>query len=237
MAREMRSLVILLVSLAAVVFLAGCGSASSTSTTRSMPAARSSHVEPTATKTAVETAKQQVLRMILTTGDLGAFKLQSRGGETLKEQLPPKAERGYGALTRLVKETWLASEHSVVVYGGAHIQSNVNLFKSSAAVAAIFTLERHPGRHLLPVPRWFPTPVGAPPGADFTLWRNRRARVAIFQLGWQDSATMDFERAYITFPAKFTAAQIKAVGRSLALAAQAQSARIHRVVTATSNPA
>jgi hypothetical protein len=233
MPREMRSLLILPVSLAAVAFLAACGSASSTS--RSTPAARSSHIQRAATKNA--TAKRQVLRMILTTGDLGAFKLQSRGGETLKEQMPLKAQRGYALLTRLVKANWLASEHSVVVSGGAHIQSNVNLFKSSAAAGAIWDLNRHPGRHLQAVPQWFPMPVGAPPGADFTLWRNRRARVAVFQLGWQDGATMDFERAYITFPAKFTAAQVKEVGRSLALAARAQSARIHRVVTAGSTSA
>jgi uncharacterized lipoprotein YmbA len=184
----------------AAVSLAACGSSSAAHTTHATHAAHSE----SAAKPAAEVAKDGVAQMVLTTGDLGSFQLQSHGGETLRDQLPPKFERHHATVTRLVKANWLASEHSVLASpdGKVKLSTDVNLFKSSVAATAIWKLERDDGYRLQ---KMFHLPLGAPQGAEYDYQKNLRLRLAVFQLGWQEGATMNFERAIVPSSAKFTA--------------------------------
>jgi hypothetical protein len=237
MPRVLRLTVPTLVAL--LLTASGCGSAktggSSPTTRAATSASKATQPKPKGSSPA-QLAKRSVAAMVLTTGDLGSFRLQSRGGETLKEQLPPKVERHYAAVTRLVKTNWIASEHAILDApdGKSHIFTNVNLFKSSSAAMAIWKLEADDGaRH----ERRFATPAGAPAGAKFDYQWNPRRHSAVFQLGWQDGATMNFELAVFRFPLTFTTKQAREIGGLLSLAAQAQSRKIDSLVNQGSSSA
>jgi hypothetical protein len=136
---------------ALTVVLAACGSG--TNSTATQPAAPK--VSP------VKVARDQVTNMVLNTGDLPGFTLQSDGPETLKDQLPPKGMPHFAATTGTVRANWLASEHSIVISadGRVPVISDANLFKSvTARHADLATRAASAAGHATPTPPdapWF----------------------------------------------------------------------------------
>jgi len=120
---------------------AACGSG--TNSTATQPAAPK--LSP------VKVARDQVTNMVLNTGDLPGFTLQSDGPETLKDQLPPKGMPHFAATTGTVRANWLASEHSIVISADGRVPliSDANLFKSVPAAMRIWQLEQLPPHETL----------------------------------------------------------------------------------------
>jgi hypothetical protein len=213
----MRSLVILPVSLSVAAFLAGCGA-----TSGSPPAPQPSRLA------ASQKAQDKVLAMVLNDGDVPGFRLQSDGGEKLKDQLPVKGTPHYAATKRLVTANWLASEHSWMIpaaNSNAGLYSDANLFKSADAAAQIWSLQQSPPPGIRV--RRLPTPSGSPIGAAYNYENN--GKTAAFQLGWRRGQVI----AYVFLGAHpnetFTAVGLHRIAAFLAEAARAQDHRMANV--------
>jgi hypothetical protein len=122
--------------------------------------------------------------MVLANGSLPGYVVESDGTERLKAQLVPRGTAGATVANHLIRESWLASAHSLLVSpGGARptVFSDANLFRSGAVVARIWPLERgaSPG---VSVDR-LPLPNGAPPGADYA--ELRKGANLEFEIAWR----------------------------------------------------
>lgn len=196
------------------VLAAACGSS-----TGSPSAPQPSRVD------AAQKAQDKVLAMVLNTGDIPGFTLQSDGPEKLEDQLPKKGTPHYAVARRLVTANWLASEHSIVIRspdGNAAIVSDANLFRSTEAAARIWELESYadPGIRI----RRLPTPVGAPVGARYAYATNGHR--AGFQLLWRHGPVI----AYVFIGAHpgetFSRVGLARIAGFISTAARAQDHRI-----------
>jgi hypothetical protein len=214
MAAYARPLTIAVVGVALVILGAACGSGSGSPTT-----AQPSRVS------AVQKAQDKVLAMVLNTGDIPGFSLQSDGAEKLADQLPKEGTPHYAVAKRLVTANWLASEHSIVIRradGRAAIVSDANLFKSEAAAARIWQLENYAGPGIRI--RRLPMPAGAPTGARYAYETNGRR--AGFQLIWRRGSVI----AYVFIGAHpgetFSRVGLTRIAGFISTAARAQDHRI-----------
>jgi hypothetical protein len=162
--------------------------------------------------------------MVLADGDLPGYRLQSTGGETIKDQLPP-AKLPQAALARkLVRANWIASEHSVLsaTTGRVLIFSDANLFRSAAAAHRIWDIELHkvPGT----ITRFLDVPAGSPRGAVFAY--ERQGTHAGFQFGWRQGPVIGFTILFVPPRATFSPLGQRRIGALLAKAARAQAQRI-----------
>jgi hypothetical protein len=208
---------IAVVGVALVILGAACGSSSGSPTT----------AQPVRVS-AVQKAQDKVLAMVLNTGDIPGFSLQSDGAEKLADQLPKEGTPHYAVAKRLVTANWLASEHSIVIRradGKAAIVSDANLFKSEAAAARIWQLENYadPGIRI----RRLPMPAGAPTGARYAYETNGRR--AGFQLIWRRGSVI----AYVFIGAHpgetFSRVGLTRIAGFISTAARAQDHRIASV--------
>jgi hypothetical protein len=199
------------------LLLAACGSSTGSPSTPQPP-----RID------AAQKAQDKVLAMVLNTGDLSGFTLQSDGAEKLKDQLPKKGAPHYAVAKRLVTANWLASEHSIVIRsadGNAAIVSDANLFKSTKAAARIWELENYadPGIRI----RRLPTPAGAPVGARYAYETNGQR--AGFQLLWRRGSVI----AYVFIGAHpgetFSRVALTRIAGFISTAARAQDHRIASV--------
>ena len=206
-----------LVPLCALALLAAaCGSSSAPAVSSDGP-----HLSP------VALGQDKVARMVLADGDLPGYRLQSTGGETIKDQLPP-ANLPQAALARkLVRANWIASEHSVLAAdsGRVLIFSDANLFRSTAATNRIWDLELHkvPGT----ITRFLKAPSGSPAGTVFAY--ERQGVHAGFQRGWRQGPVIGFTILFDSPKATFSAVGQHRIGALLAKAARAQAQRIAAV--------
>jgi len=200
-----------LTALAALAALAaGCGSSSTT------PAS-----QPAPKVSATQLAQDEVTKMVLGTGDLPGYSLNSTGGEKLQDQLPPKRTPGYAAMVRTVKSNWLASEHSVVVSqdGRVLLFSDANLFRSESAMREVWKLERKPipGIH---TKDYRPSP-GAPAGSRL-VWTDD-GKKAGFELTWPQGQVIGLTLIFGHPGEKFTPLNIRRISSFLSAAAKAQA--------------
>ncbi len=207
-----------LTALAAVAVLAGgCGGAGSTSPV----------TQPAPKLSATEIAQDQVVKMVLGAGDLPGYSLNSTGAETFKDQLPPKRTPGYGRIVRVVKASWLASEHSVVVSADGRVElfSDANLFRSGAAMRQVWRLFRiRPAgtrvKHYRP-------PAGSPAGARLVY--SNDGTHAGFELSWPQGRVIGLTLLFAHPTDKFTPLGIRRISALLSAAAKAQARRIASV--------
>jgi hypothetical protein len=212
-----RRLPIAALGVALALLLAACGSSAGSPT-----APQPSPLAP------AQKAQDKVLAMVLNTGDIPGFTLQSDGGENLKDQLPKKGTPHYVVARRLVMANWLASEHSIVIRtadGKAAIVSDANLFKSTETAARIWKLENYadPGIRI----RRLPPPGGAPLGARYAYETNGKR--AGFELLWRRGSVI----AYVFVGAhpgeKFSRIALSRIAAFISTAARAQDHRIASV--------
>ncbi len=206
-----------LVHLCALALLAAaCGSSSGSAASSDQP-----HLSP------VAIGQDEVARMVLADGDLPGYRLQSTGGETIKDQLPPANLPQAGLARRLVRANWIASEHSVLTANGARVLifSDANLFRSAAAAHRIWDIELHkvPGT----VTRFLKVPAGSPAGAVFAY--ERQGTHAGFQFGWRQGPVIGFTILFVSPKSTFSPLGPRRIGALLAKAARAQSQRIAAV--------
>ena len=196
------------------ILLAACGSSTGSPSTP-----QPSRVD------AAQRAQDKVIAMVLNTGDMPGFTLQSDGAEKLKDQLPKKGTPHYAVANRLVTANWLASEHSIVIRsadGNAAIVSDANLFRSTEAAARIWQLENYadPGVRI----RRLATPAGAPAGARYAYETDGRR--AGFQLVWRRGPVI----AYVFIGAHpgetFSRVGLTRIAGFISTAARAQDHRI-----------
>ena len=195
---------------------AACGSSSAPAASSDQP-----HLSP------VAIGQDQVTRMVLADGDVPGYRLQSTGGETIKDQLPP-ANLPQAALARkLVRANWIASEHSVLAANSARVLifSDANLFRSASAAHRIWDIELHkvPGS----VTRFLKVPAGSPAGAVFAY--ERQGTHAGFQFGWRQGPVIGFTILFVSPKATFSPLGQRRIGALLAKAARAQAQRIAAV--------
>ena len=212
-----RSLTATIGTTALTVVLAACGSG--TNSTATQPAAPK--LSP------VKVARDQVTNMVLNTGDLPGFTLQSDGPETLKDQLPPKGMPHFAATTGTVRANWLASEHSIVISadGRVPVISDANLFKSVTAATRIWQLEQlpPPGTRL----RRLPKPPGLPQGSEFFFLSD--GQHGEVRVDWREGNVI----AYVALGAhpnqKFSRIGMRRIATFLATAARAEARRVQSV--------
>jgi hypothetical protein len=206
-----------LVPLCAIALLAAaCGSSSAPAASSDQP-----HLSP------VAIGQDKVARMVLADGDLPGYRLQSTGGETIKDQLPPANLPQAALARRLVRANWIASEHSVLTASGARVLifSDANLFRSAAAAHRIWDIELHkvPGT----ITRFLRVPAGSPAGAVFAY--ERQGTHAGFQFGWRQGPVIGFTILFVSPKSTFSPLGQRRIGALLAKAAQAQAQRIAAV--------
>lgn len=211
MTASLLRLLVVLVFVAAVA--AGCGSSSSTPP--SQPAPKVS---------AALLAQDQVIKMVLADGDLSGFSVHSTGGETLKDQLPPKRTPGYAAIVRTVKASWVASEHSDMISSDGQVQllSDANLFRSAAATRRIWKLERIriPGVRV----KEYRPPAGSPVGSRL-VYSNDGSHAG-FELSWPQGRVIGVTLLFARPTDRFTPLGIRRISTLLSTAATAQARRI-----------
>jgi hypothetical protein len=210
---------------------AGCGSSSGSSTQRSQTPHLSQKSSPTLRRSRKRLAQATVTAMVLHDGDLPGFRLQSMGGETLKDQLPPPRSPHRALAERLVQRNWIASEHSAVVSedGRVALFSDANLFKTATAAKRIWRLE------LAPQPgvqqRVFKTPAGAPAGARLAYLR--KGRRAFIQIGWRQGRVIGIALIGAKPHQKFSRIGVRRVTAFMARAASAEAKRITNAARST----
>ena len=217
-------LTILTLGAALIMLAAACGSAAT------HPHAHAQrHTQSPPQLTAAQTAQNHANEMVLNAGSLPGYTLRSHTSEKLQDQLPPKRQHGNTVVRRLVRATWLASEHSFIASpdGKLLVFSNANLFTSSAAAARIFGLEVTPARD--PRFKFFRRPAGAPAGSRLVFARG--AKLSVFQLGWSQGPVMAFIRIYGHPKERFTPVEEHRIGAFLATAGNAMAHRIARIET------
>jgi hypothetical protein len=169
-------------------------------------------------------AQDEVSDMVLADGDLPGYSLNSTGRETLQDQLPPRRTPGYKKIARIVKASWLASEHSIVVGADGHIAfiSTANLFRSESAMRRVWKMERVkvPGLRT----KRYRTPAGSPPGSRL-VYTNDGSRVE-FRLTWPQGRAIGAALLYGRPSDKLTPLGISRISSFLATAATAQARRI-----------
>lgn len=216
---------------ALLLVAAACGSASSagspSSRTAATSTAKTASPRPAQRLTAAQIAHTRVAAMVLATESLPGYKLHSKGGETLKDQLPPKRIPHAAVIERLVRRNWIASEHSLVVApdGRLYVQSDVNLFRTGAAAARISNLEAVviPGVH----EKMYSAPAGAPLGAELEFASSRK--LSAFTLDWTQGPVIAYVRIFGHPHETFTPAQEHRIAAYLAGVATAEAARIAHV--------
>jgi hypothetical protein len=196
------------------LLVAACGSSASSASS-----------QPQLSRAAV--GRDKVIQMVLQGGDLTGFDLQSTGGETLKDQLPPPKLPQAALAARLVRANWIASAHSLLVSADHRtiVFSDANLFTSAAVAGRLWTLElaKLPGA----VTRALAVPADAPAGARFTY--ERQGSHAGFQIAWRQGPVVGL--AIIFVPAKTRISRVteQRFAGVLGRAAHAQALRIAAV--------
>ena len=215
---------ILTLGAALTMLAAACGSAATHPHTHAQR-----HTQSPPQSTAAQTAQNRVDDMVLNAGSLPGYTLRSVTSEKLRDQLPPRRQHGNTVVRRLVRATWLASEHSFIASpdGKLLVFSNANLFTSSAAAARILKLEVAPARDRRFT--FFRVPAGAPAGSRLVFARG--ARLSVFQLGWSQGPVMAFVRIYGHPKERFTPVEEQRIGAFLATAGNAMAQRIARIET------
>jgi hypothetical protein len=206
---------------AAAVLVSGCGLGGSS--------ADGSPTVPHVSEMAV--ARNQAAQMVLTTGDLLGYTMRSDGAENFTDQLPPKRIPHYGAIKRMVRASWLASEHSIVISADGRLQlfSDANIFRSAVAAKRIWKLER------VPVPgtrdRHFPAPADAPNRARLDYVNDGHR--AGFELSWPQGRVIGLTIVFAHPTDRFDQVAVRRIASFLATAARAQSARIDNALAGT----
>jgi hypothetical protein len=211
-------------ALAAVLVLAAVAAACGSSTP-SGASDGATHLSPAAI------GRDQVAQMVLADGDLAGYRLQSTAAESLQDQMPPAKMAGAALARRLVHQSWIASEHSVLVATGTNVVvlSDANLFRGAAVARRIWTIELHkvPGT----ITRVLKVPAGAPPGARFVYQHS--GSHAGFEIGWRQGPVIGLAIVLVSPKAKVTQRLRTQAGALLATAARTQSHRIAAVENGT----
>jgi hypothetical protein len=143
--------------------------------------------------------KKLVAEMVLHDGDLQGFTVSEAAVEKLKNQYPPPHAPHRAALVRLVRRSWLASAHSVIAdNNGDKIMSDVNLFRSTAATKALWSVEQRDWEPRDVTVTQLAVPHGAPKGAKFYQEVGEGRRV--FAIQWQQETTIAW--VAVVLPAK-----------------------------------
>jgi hypothetical protein len=200
------------------VLVSGCGSAG----------ASADNSPPLPHVSQVAVARNQAAQMVLTTGDLLGYTMRSDSPETFSDQLPPKRMPHYGKIKRMVRASWLASEHSIVISADGTVQlfSDANIFRSAVAAKRIWQLQgvRVPGTR----ERRYPAPADAPNGARLDYVNDGRR--AGFELSWPQGRVVGLTIVFAHPTDRFSRAASRRIGSFLATAAQAQAQRIDHVL-------
>jgi hypothetical protein len=194
--------------------VSACGSSAS-------PASSGPHASPAAI------GQDRVTQMVLEDGDLPGYRLQSTGGETLKDQLPPPKLPQAALARRLVRANWIASEHSVLVATDHRtiVFSDANLFRAAPAARRIWALElaKVPGT----VTRFLKVPAAAPAGARFAY--QRQGSHAGFQVGWRQGPVIGIAIIFVSPKAHISRPAERRIAALLGTAAHLQAQRIAAV--------
>jgi hypothetical protein len=174
-------------------------------------------------------AQRRVARMVLGNGELPGYIVQTGGPERLNAQLVPHAMPRAALADRLIRASWLASEHSLLITpGGARptVLSDANLFRNAAVAARVWSLEQAPvpgiAVHSLPVP------VGAPPGASYG--ELRRGTHAEFEIAWRQGPVIALDVIAVASSPAPPPSVVAGIGAILGRAAQVQQGRIARAL-------
>jgi hypothetical protein len=174
-------------------------------------------------------AQRRVARMVLGNGELPGYIVEADGAERLAEQLAPKRMPQAALADRLIRASWLASEHSLLVTpGGARptVFSDANLFRDAAAARRIWTLEGAPVPGLA-IHR-LAQPAGAPPGARYG--QLRKGTRSEFEIAWVEGPVIAIDVIAVASspapPPRFVAQ----IGAILGRAARVQEGRITRAL-------
>jgi hypothetical protein len=172
----------------------------------------------------VALGQDEVIKMVLGSGDLPGYNLQSTGAETFKDQLPPPGMPRFALAKRLIRANWVASEHSDVMSADGRVQlfSDANLFKNAAAAKRIWKLERIPAPKELM--RTLKTPAGAPSGARLAY--VRLGGHAAFEMGWTQGRVVGIVLLEAKPSDAFTRLAVRRISTFLATAAKAEGKRI-----------
>jgi hypothetical protein len=175
----------------------------------------------------VVVGKDKVTQMVLQDGDLPGYDLQSTGGETLKDQLPPPKLPQAAVAAQLVRANWIASEHSVLVSADHRtiIFSDANLFRAAPAARRLWALElaKVPGA----VTRRLRVPTGAPAGSRLTY--ERQGAHAGFQIAWRQGPVVGLAIIFVSPKAQISGLTERRFAAVLGKAAHAQAQRIAAV--------
>jgi hypothetical protein len=183
----------------------------------------------TAQHTPSPDAQRRVARMVLGNGELPGYIVQTGGPERLNAQLVPHAMPRAALADRLIRASWLASEHSLLVTpGGARpaVFSDANLFRSTAVAGRVWSLEQAPvpgiAVHSLPVP------AGAPPGASYG--ELRKGTRSEFEIAWRQGPVIALDVIAVASSPAPPPSVVAGIGAILGRAAQVQQGRIARAL-------
>lgn len=174
-------------------------------------------------------AQRRVARMVLGNGELPGYVVETAGGERLKAQLAPRRMPRAALADRLIRASWLASEHSLLITPGGSrptIFSDANLFRDAGAAARIWALEQAPVPGIA-VQR-LTAPAGAPPGASYG--ELRRGTRSEFEIAWHEGPVIALDVIAVASSPAPPPRVVAAIGAILGRAAHTQDGRIVRAL-------